>query len=81
MGDYDEDHTSDHCDKCEEKVGAGNLERAPFLFCNQGDTMHPDVSYLLGYEKEGYRQYYICKSCMQRENRIFAKRRNYPPVA
>lgn len=60
-------HTEDECDKCLKKVGKNNLFKLPYLYCDKNDIVHPDVSYLIGLQNEGYRQYWVCSNCLKKE--------------
>lgn len=70
---YTSTHTDDDCDSCQKRVGRKNLTPLPFLFCNKNDRdNHPDLSYLVGVPMgEGYRQYYVCKDCMDNQRKTF----------
>lgn len=61
---YTSDHTSDECDKCLKSIGKDRLLKLPFLYCDKNDRLHPEVK--LG----GYRQYFVCNDCYNRELRI-----------
>jgi len=53
---YDENHTSNDCDRCGKRVGINNLNQCPFRYMDHNDDMHADQGH-------GYRQYYICEAC------------------
>ena len=53
---YEIEHTPNHCDKCNKKVGKENLQPVPFWYMDKDDKSHPDLG-------DGYRQYYVCKKC------------------
>jgi len=63
---YEKTHTNDHCDRCLKKVGKENLKQYPFLYKDMNDDMHKD-------EGKGYRQYYICNECFEKEFKIKKK--------
>jgi len=64
MGCYGKKHKNSECDKCLKDVGEHNLFKVPFLYCDDNDDMHEDVSWMTGHpEARGYRQYYVCKEC------------------
>lgn len=67
--DYMSTHTPDDCDKCQKFTGKENLFKVPFIFKNYSDEDHPDV---IGYD--GYKQYWICKSCYKELMKTFPKR-------
>lgn len=62
-------HNSDMCDKCGKEVGTKNLFKLPYVYCDKNDTEHEDVSYLIGHNNEGYRQYFCCLSCFTKETK------------
>ena len=41
---YTKEHTEDHCDKCEKKIGKKKLKKVPFLYMDKNDRIHPDMS-------------------------------------
>lgn len=45
------DHTDDHCDKCNQKIGKKNLKKLPFLYMDKNDKLHKDMSQILLKEK------------------------------
>ena len=57
-------HTKSHCDKCNKKVGVENLNPFPFLFMDRNDRNHPNI-------RDGYRQYYGCKDCLESDKKAF----------
>jgi hypothetical protein len=59
---YEEQHSEDDCDKCNEKVGKINLFPLPFIYLDHNDKAHPNLG-------RGYRQYYVCKNCLEKEKR------------
>jgi len=50
------------CNKCEEKKA---VWKVPFLYCDMNDKLMPDLG-------QGYRQYFCCEKCKQKEERILA---------
>ena len=48
------------CDKCNEKPAQFPV---PFIFNDMNDSEHQDV-------RDGYRQYWCCLGCIERERRI-----------
>lgn len=58
---YGYDHSEDECDRCLEK--SKTLHKLPFLYKDMNDKTHFDMG-------DGYRQYYVCNSCWEMEQRI-----------
>ena len=52
-------HNDNQCDKCDEVVGKENLSPVPFLYKDMNDVAHKDLG-------RGYRQYMVCKNCLNR---------------
>ena len=61
MGSYDETHTDDDCDKCDERVGKNKLLPVPFLYLDKNDHYHKDLGH-------SYRQYFVCSVCFDSMN-------------
>jgi hypothetical protein len=55
-----DEHTEHHCDKCGELIFKENLIKYPYLYLDRNDKNHKDLG-------NGYRQYYICKNCWEKE--------------
>ena len=66
---YGFDHKESMCDKCLEDVGVENLSRVPFLYKDMDDKSHRD-------EGDGYRQYWVCPLCLEKEKRIISRMKN-----
>jgi len=58
-----EHHTEDDCDRCNKHIGKENLVPLPFLYKDMNDKFHEDKG-------GGYRQYVVCKDCMEVERKI-----------
>ena len=56
---YELNHTENHCDKCNKKVGKQNLYKLPFIYKDMNDKSHEDLG-------KGYRQYYVCEDCKEK---------------
>lgn len=63
---YNKNHNDDVCDRCTENVGKCNLLLVPFLYMDKNDDKHPNYNAVKKGKiiDWGYRQYYVCKSCM-----------------
>ena len=57
-----EEHSEDACDKCDKLVGKKNLFPLPFYYLDHNDKAHPDIG-------KGYRRYYVCENCLEKEKR------------
>jgi hypothetical protein len=58
---YPENHSIDDCDKCLKRVGYKNLFIVPFLYLDRNDIIHTEVI-----KGTGYRQYRVCKDCINK---------------
>lgn len=64
-----EHHDENMCDRCDKKVGKNNLFNLPFIYKDMNDVAHKDLGLVHGIQYEGYRQYYVCKDCMNIMNK------------
>lgn len=58
-----EEHNEKMCDRCEEKP---KQWKVPYFYKDMNDVAHSNLG-------KGYRQYYICDGCKQKEERILIK--------
>ena len=59
-------HEDGVCDKCGEKP---SIHVCPFLYLDRNDRAHENLG-------DGYRQYYLCKECLDIEMRIINRHNN-----